>query len=202
MIKDRNIHYKYKKDFVPVATFTTFDGRSTGTGADDTLQDAVSEASLFELPDGGNGLGVVGLKQGTAGNIARNFFPLPSYWDTGNDIHVRVWWTEEGTSTSEITYNILYEELSLGAAPAAGSTELDTPLVADPHCGVANGINATKWGTINADSLSADYLIVDVEMEAESAGSLNAVLLGIEWAYLPKLTDGAQNKLTDDPTDA
>jgi len=192
MIRDKNIEYKYKKDFWPVGTFSTFAGAAGAT------VDAVSGRSLTEMAS----LGVVGLKQTTAGDIARNFLPLPSYWDTDNDIHVRVIWAEEGTSSSEITYKILYKELSFGQAPAAGATELDKVLVADPHCGVAEGVNATKWGTINAGSLSGDYLIVDVEMDAESAGGLSANLLGVEWAYIPKFTNGPQVNNQADPTDA
>ena len=193
MILDRNIKYKYKTEYWPVATFSCFAGASGAT------VDAVDGRSLTELT---NDLGIVGLKQPTEGDIVRHLLPTPSHWDTGNDLFVRCIWTEEGTSSSEITYTITYNELSFGDIPVAGSTALDTVLVADRHCGNANGINATKWGKINADSISADYLVLNVEMTTESAGSMQAVLLGIEWAYLPKLTDGAQHKLTTDPTDA
>lgn len=191
MILDRNIKYKYKKEYWPVATFSCFAGASGAT------VDAVNGRSLTEV----GSLGVVGLKQTTNGDVVRHLLAMPSDWDTANDIHVRALWTEEGTSSSEITYKVLYKELSFGAAPSAGATDLDTEIAADPHCGVANGLNATTWGTIDGGSLSGDYLIIDVEMDTESA-DLNAVLLGIEWAYLPKLTEGAQNKLADNPTDA
>ena len=196
MIKDRNIDYKLKKEYWPVATFSCF------AGAGGATVDAINGRALTEM----SSLGVVGLKQTTTGDTVRHLLPMPGHWDTGNDIHVRVIWAEEGSSAGEITYKIEYKGLSFGAAPTAvgdaGLQGLDKVLVADPHCGVAEGVNATKWGTVNADSLNADYLIVDVEMAAESAGGLSAVLLGIEWAYLPKLTPGAQETTQADPTDA
>tara|TARA_R110002167_G_scaffold58769_5_gene166501 strand:+ start:3997 stop:4593 length:597 start_codon:yes stop_codon:yes gene_type:complete len=198
MIKDRNIHYKYKKDFVPVTSFNTFDGQRDGTAATSLLVDTLSQSKLTEV----GALGVVGLKQPAAGAVARHLFPLPNYWDVGNDIFIRVIWSEEGTSSGEITYLVTYEELSFGAAPAAGGTPLDVVIAADPHCGVANGLNATTWGKINADSLVADYLVVDVEMDVESAAGLSAVMLGIEWAYLPKMTDGPQFGAAEIPEDA
>ena len=79
---------------------------------------------------------------------------------------------------------------------------LDTPIVADPHCETGSGINATKWGTIDANSLSADFITLDVEMTAEAADGMEAILFGIEWLYLPKLTDGPQVSDQADPTDA
>lgn len=191
MIQDRNINYKYKKDWQPITSFNTF------VGADGASVDALTGTALTEV----GSLGVVGLAQGTAGNKVRCMFPVPSYWDVENDIFVRVIWTDVGTTSNTATYIVTYNELSFGAAPAAGSTALDTVIAADAHCGVSNGINATTWGKINGNSISADYLVVDVEMDAES-GTLNAVTMGIEWAYLPKLTDGAQSAFVDAPTDA
>ena len=190
MIKDRNISYKYKKEYWPVGTFSCFAGASGAT------VDAVDANPLVALS------GVVGLKMPDPGDSVRHLFPMPSHWDTGNKIHCRAIWTDSGTSSNSITFSILYKEQTFGQAPLAGATDLDTKIVADPHCETGSGINATKWGTINADSLSADFITLDVEMHAEAADGMNAVLFGIERAYLPKLTDGPQVSDQADPTDA
>ncbi len=190
MIRDRNINYKYKTEYWPVGTFSCF------TGASGATVDAVDGNPLVGLS------GVVGLRMSAPDASVRHLFPMPSHWDTGNKIHCRAIWTDSGTSANSVTFSILYKEQTFGQAPVAGSTALDTKIVADPHCETGSGINATKWGTINADSLSADFITLDVELTAESADGMEAVLFGIEWAYLPKLTDGPQVSDQADPTDA
>ena len=191
MIRDKNIEYKYLHEFLPITAFNTFEGASGAS------TDATSGTELAEW----SSLGVVGLEQQSVGNQARCMLPVPSYWDTANDIFVRVIWTDPSTETNKATYIVTYNELSFGAAPSLSNTALDTPIEADAHSGVANTLNATKWGKINADSINADYLIVDVEMDAQGGG-LNPLTMGIEWAYLPKFTNGPQVNNQADPTDA
>ena len=190
MIKDKNIKYKFKKEYWPVGTFSCF------TGASGATVDAVDGNPLVALS------GVVGLRMSAPDALVRHLFPMPSHWDTGNNIHCRAIWTDSGSSDNSITFRILYNEQTFGQAPGAGATDLDTKIVADPHCETGSGINATKWGTINADSLSADFITLDVEMHAEAADGMEAVLFGIEWAYMPKLTDGPQHAAADVPADA
>jgi hypothetical protein len=199
MIKDRNIGYSYKREFIPVTSFNTFDGKRSGTSAASVLIDSLIGSSLVEI----GALGVVGLKQITAGHEARMLMPLPVYWDVDNDIFMRVLWSDEGTSDSLITYSVKYKQFRFGAAPAAADQPLDSLIAADAHGEIANGINATTWGKMDAGSLSRDndFLVIDVEMTTEGA-DLDPVLVGLEIAYLPKLTSGAQNKLTSDPEDA
>ena len=198
MIKDRNIHYKYKTEFMSAYTFNYYE---LATHIKGTIG---GNAKLAEI----GALGVVGVKLDAASEFARTTFPVPSYWDTGNKIFVRCIWSDNGTAGTagmEVTYSVLYQELEYDAAPAAavGTTVLDTVIGADAHNGVANTIHATPWGTINADSIasSTDYLTVDVELTADT-NDMDPVLVGIEWAYLPKLTDFPQVNDQPDPTDA
>ena len=194
MIKDKNISYKHLKEFLPITAFNTFEGASGAS------TDATSGTELGEWSD----FGIVGLEQQSVGNRARCMFPVPSYWDTENAIHVRVFWTDAGEATATASYIVTYQGLTLGAAPGSLATlseSLDTAIAADAHCGIAHGPNATKWGTINANKISGDMLIVDVEMDAQGGG-LNPLTLGIEWAYMPKFTDGPQHATADAPTDA
>jgi len=198
MIKDRNMSWKYKTEFMAAYNFnfyelaTTIKGTIGGTPA------------LSQI----GALGVVGVKLDHPAEFARLTFPVPSYWDTANELDVRCIWSDNGaggTDGMEVTFTVLYQEKTYGTAPTAAvsTTVLDSTIGADAHNGVADVIHATPWGTINADSIASttDYLTVDVELTADT-NDMDPILVGIEWAYLPKMTDGAQNQLTAKPTDA
>jgi len=198
MIKDRNIGYKYKTEFMSAYTFNFYE---LATHIKGTIGGA---AKLTEI----GALGVVGPKLDAVGEWARTTFPVPSYWDTENKIFVRCIWSDNGTAgTEDMTahFAVWYQEKAYGAAPTAviGTTALDSVIVADKHSGSADTIQATPWGAINADSIASatDYLTVDVELAAD-ANDLAPVLIGIEWAYVPKLTSGSQVSDLADPTDA
>ena len=205
MIKDRNIGYKYKTEFMPAYSFNYYE---LSTGATPPVQGTIGGASkLAEI----GALGVVGVKMVAAGQFARMTFPVPSYWDTENKIFVRCIWSDNGaggTAGMEVTWAVWYQKVAYSAAPVAGSGDgsaiaLDSLIGADAHGGVADVIHATKWGTIDAEKItpSTDYLVVDVELDAD-ANDMDPVLVGIEWAYLPKLTSGTQVSDNADPTDA
>jgi hypothetical protein len=201
MIKDRNIGYKYKTEFMSAYTFNYYE---LATHIKGTIGGA---SKLAEI----GALGVVGVKPVNADEFARLTFPVPSYWDTENKIFVRCLWSDNGTALTagmEVTWAVWYQEKAFSTAPVAGSgagnaTALDDPIAADAHTGVADVIHATQWGMINAGqiALATDYLTVDVEL-AVDANDMDPVLVGIEWAYLPKLTSGTQASDQADPTDA
>jgi hypothetical protein len=59
----------------------------------------------------------------------------------------------------------------------------------------ANALQVTSAGKLGAGTISSDNqaVVIDVEMEAFAAGLSEAKLfLGVEMAYIPKFTDGAQ----------
>lgn len=198
MIKDRNISYKYKTEFMSAYTFNYYE---LATHIKGTIG---GTAKLAEI----GALGVVGVKLDAADEFARLTFPVPSYWDTGNKIFVRCIWSDNGTAGTEnmeAHFAVWYQEKTYGTAPTAamGTTALDTVIVADKHSGSADTIQATPWGTVDADSIASatDYLTVDVELAVDT-NDLAPVLVGVEWAYLPKLTSGPQVNDNSDPTDA
>jgi hypothetical protein len=193
MIRDRNINYKYKTEFIAAYNFNFYE-------LDTTIKGTVGGTpALAEIGT----LGVVGVKLDATGEFARLAFPVPSYWDTGNKLFTRVIWSDNTANTNSVTFAVKYQELAYGAAPIAtlSGTGLDTLIVADAHSGTANTINATPWGTINADAIDSDYLVVDVSLTTDGS-NLDPVVIGIEWAYLPKLTEGPQVSDQADPTDA
>ena len=205
MIKDRNIGYKYKTEFMSAYTFNYYE---LSTGTTPPVQGTIGGAAkLAEIGD----LGVVGVKTLNAGEFARLTFPVPSYWDTANKIFVRCIWSDNGTAGTEnmeAHWAVWYQEKTYGTAPLAASgagnaTALDSLIPADKHSGSADTIQATPWGTVNAGSIASttDYLTVDVELDVDT-NDLDPVLVGIEWAYLPKLTAGPQVNDNVDPTNA
>jgi len=198
MIKDRNIGYKYKTEFMSAYTFNYYE---LATHIKGTIGGA---SKLSEI----GALGVVGVKPTGADDFARLTFPVPSYWDTENKIFVRCIWSDNGaggTAGMEVTWAVWYQEKAYSTAPTAamGTTALDSVIAADAHTGVADVIHATKWGAIDAGQIASttDYLTVDVELAADG-NDMDPVLVGIEWAYVPKLTSGTQVSDLADPTDA
>lgn len=201
MIKDRNIGYKYKTEFMSAYTFNYYE---LATHIKGTIG---GTAKLTEI----GALGVVGVKLDAAEEFARLTFPVPSYWDTENKIFVRCIWSDNGTAGTEnmtVTWAVWYQKKVYGSAPVAGSgsgnaAALDSLIPADKHTGTANTIQATPWGAINAGQIASttDYLTVDVELGVD-ANDMDPVLVGIEWAYVPKLTSGSQVSDLADPTNA
>ena len=195
MIRDKNINYKYKTEFIAAYNFNFYE-------LDTTIKGTVGGTpALAET----GALGVVGVKLDATGKFARLTFPVPSHWDTANKMFARVIWSDNTANTSSVTFAVKYQELAYGAAPIAtlSGSALDTLIVADAHSNVANAINATPWGTINADAIASatDYLAVDVSLTTDGS-NIDPIVVGIEWAYLPKLTDGPQVSDQADPTDA
>ena len=206
MIKDRNIGYKYKRDWFPATGFNSFevvvDDESDGAATEEataTLSGAVGGAPpLTEI----GALGVVGAKMDTAGDFLRMMMPLPSHWDLDNDIHVRVLWSDDATNAAHsITWKVLWKSFQFQQAPAAADTLIT--LSADSNSTVANSIDATPWGTLNGGTWSEDlgFLVFDVECDVD-ANNLDPVFVGLEVAYIPKLTSGTQVSDQSAPTDA
>lgn len=196
MIKDRNIGYKYKKDWFPATGFNSFE---LAEATPNTMSGTVGGAPLWtEI----GSLGVTGVIMDTAGDFLRMMLPLPSHWDLDNDIHFRVLWSDGATNSAQtITWKLLWKSFQFQEAPAAADTLVT--IDADPNSTVSNSIDATTWGTLGGGTWSNDlgFLVLDVECDVDGS-NLDPIFVGLEVAYLPKLTSGAQNKLTPDPEDA
>jgi len=195
MIKDRNIGYTYKREWFPVNTWNCW---HTVGGV--LTMSTTGSAELQQAAEG-----MIGAKFDT-NNLGSLIMPKPSEWDFENDVFVRVIWSDQGGSDSAVTWTFNWRNFSFGAANATPTGVLDTVLESDAHGKTNDGVNATKWGKLSGGSITPvsegeSFVRFDVKLTVDS-GNIDPVLHGVEVAYLPKLTDGAQNKLTDDPTDA
>jgi hypothetical protein len=205
MIKDRNIGYKHKREWFPATGFNTF---LPGEGAPNTMaslvhgETGIGGAPPWKAIGASGGLGVVGVFMDTAGDFLRMMLPLPSHWDVDNDIHFRVLWSDNAVNAAQsITWKLLWKSFQFQQAPAAAD-ELIT-LTADANSTVAHSIDATQWGTLNGGTWSEDlgFLVLDVECDVD-ASNLDPIFIGLEVAYIPKLTSGVQVSDQQRPSDA
>jgi hypothetical protein len=197
MIKDRNIDYRYSRQWIPATSFNTFVGASGASVAGGT-----AVTTLPTLTQVG-ALGPVGALFADPNDLLRLTMPTPHAWDLDNDIFFRVLWSDGATTTGSVTWKILWKTFQFQAAPAAADTVLARPIEAQLDTATANVVNATTWGRLAASSIdtNAAFLVLDVEMDAD-AGNINPIMIGLEVAYLPKLTDGTQNNDNAAPADA
>ena len=190
MILDRNIKYKYKTEFFPVTSFNSFIGT------------AASQSMAGNLLEAGGDNGYSALEMNNDDDIARLVMPIPSHWDTANDMFFRVLYVHElGPST--VNYAVKFKQSAFGAAisGAHDGGALDTAIPSDTSTG-SDALDATAWGTMNGGTLLSTNDVVCIDINSANGTSVVTQLVGFEVAYLPKLTDGAQNKLADNPTDA
>ena len=142
--------------------------------------------------------GVGGWTFPLSGDTVRYMMTRPSHWDIDNDIFVRVIYaTGSTTSADTITWKVLHSRNAFGAAPAAPTTELDTLIAQDTLTGAAaaSEVRASPAGKIDASTIvdTSDFLVFDVELDAFAAGLTESKqMLGLEFAYVPKLTEFPQ----------
>tara|TARA_R100000008_G_scaffold53684_1_gene32658 strand:- start:4737 stop:5330 length:594 start_codon:yes stop_codon:yes gene_type:complete len=197
MILDRNIKYKYQSLYFPAAAFDWKPGSADNQDAGDGNDDLVEVGTT----------GFVGWKFDADPSDDQVFItmPTPTNVDWDNDVFYRVIWAAATSSDLSLTesFAISAAEVAFGAAPAtsaptAFATVSDTP-------SAINVPLATPWAKANSSTTdgiagTSDILRVFVDCTTDTANDPR--LIGLELKYLPKLTDGAQHKLTTDPTDA
>lgn len=190
MIKDRNINYKYKTEFFPTSSFNSF-----------VAADSISSGHAAALVEAGGDNGYSSMLMDNDLDLARLVAPIPSHWDTANDMFFRVLYVVTGGS-STVNYVFTFKQSAFGAAIAGAASvpALDTPIASDTSTG-SDALDATAWGKMNGGTLLSTSDVVCIDLTANSTAS-NTQLVGLEVAYLPKLTDGAQNRQTNDPTNA
>lgn len=196
MIKDRNIGYQYKREWFSVTNFNCW--HVTGGVLTCTTTGSAEIAQTAE--------GLTGAKFTGTGNLAAMVMPKPSGWDFDNDIFVRALWSDQGASDSSVTFEFLWRNFSFGAANATPTGTLTTVIEADRHGEVNDGVNATRWGKLGAGTITPvtsaeSFVRFDVKLTADG-GNIDPVFLGLEVAYIPKLTSGSQVSDQAAPTDA
>lgn len=204
MIKDRNIGYKYKRDWFPATGFNTYEHHAVDENDARTAFHRPTVGGSEGLVEIGS-LGVVGASMDTEDDFLRMMLPLPSHWDVDNDIHFRVLWSDGADDDAHsITWKLLWNSFQFQQAPAAGVDDATAlTFTADANSTVSNSIDATTWATLNGGTWSEDlgFLVFDVECHVDFS-DLEPILVGLEVAYLPKLTSGTQVSDQADPTDA
>jgi len=201
-LKDRNIDYGYQTRTVYANQMASFFIPTEATP--NVITEMLTGLVWAEV----GALGLGGITTTTDGNLLRDvlFLGDGSNIDWANDVHARILWTDGGTGTDNVTWKFTHNAIAFGAAYAAATTVLDTLIAADPHCGVANGVNGTTWGIIDGSTITdtqgtADFVVFDIEMDTEAA-DIDPIFLGYQLKYIPKLTSGAQTVFSATPTDA
>ena len=198
MIRDRNIGYRYKKHFLPATAFNCY----TTEGVNEDLSSIVNVTTVLTAVDTDK---YVGALTGGADDIIRLASPLPGDWDFGNDMFFRVVYSDAavgGTATQSLTVKL--DVFGFGNAITAPATALTTVIAVDSSSG-DDKVDATPWGkldggTIDPDGTASDFWVVDIEHREGDTEPVT--IIGLEVAYLPKLTDFPQVNDQPEPTDA
>jgi hypothetical protein len=193
MIRDRNIEWARQREFIPVAQMDV-----TGAGVSHhSTAPALGELGTLDLTD----------MPMTADDIVTKTMFFPSYWDTKQEIGVRVIWTAVGNdaTTDAATWIILYDQVDEDEQIILPATVLSVPITALDVYGFSTTSNMKKTsrGIINAntfDEAALDGLFTfSVELQAVTTfGADEVSLLGTLWDYYPRWTVGGPNTNKDD----
>ena len=196
MIKDHNIAWNVKREFITVQEMTgwleaTNLMTSLGTGAA-LLQEPVAAAQL------------AGMAIGAAGDEIFHLWKIPSDLDRDKPIQMRIWFSHASTDTDNPDWLISMKGLADGDALSAATSSADATFTfpALAVAAVANALEKTAWKATSATSkLSATDIFAMLAIECNGLGSASAdeiTLLGIEIAYTIKATGDSQKRdLTD-----
>jgi hypothetical protein len=200
MIKDRNIHYKYQSLYFPAAAFDKVDdgtsGQDAGAGDDNFEEVATTGFMAWQFAGGDDQIHVS--------------MVTPTNIDWDNDVFYRVIWAAASGGASVETFLLKADEVAFGTAPKVAVADVDSLTAFATLTDTPSAINvplATPWGKADSSTSggiagTTDVLRIFVDCSTDDTSTNDPRLIGLEIQYLPKLTDGAQNKLTDDPTDA
>ena len=204
MIKDRNIGYKYKKDWFPATSFNCYSLVDGGADGPETLTSNTNGAPVQTKV---GSIGIAGTILEDVGDFIRLTMPMPSHWDYDNDIFFRVLWIDGAIDAGQsVTFTIkwkTYQFQQVLVAGVGGGGSDSITIAADANSTVSDSLDATTWGKLNAGTWGDDVSFVALDVELTTDGSnLDPVVAGLEVAYIPKLTSGSQVSDQDAPTDA
>ena len=191
MIKDRNIAWNLKREFLSFAQFAGISvdrTASLGAGAA-VFQEVVAAAEIS------------GLAINQAGDEIYHLWKLP--WDLDRDqpVQARIWFTHSSTDTDNPDWVIEMKGLGVGEAPSdAGDTPDETltfPALA--VAATADALEKTSWQSTGDAPFDADDIFAQIMVECNGLGSATGdeiTALGVELAYTIKAT-GAKREATD-----
>ncbi len=184
MIKDRNIAFQVKREFIHVAHMTglAVDRLESLGGGAAVFQEIVAAAELS------------GLAIAADGDEIYHLWKIP--WDLDRDqpLQARLWFTHSSTDADDPDWLVELKGLAVGAAPSdAGATPdeaLTFPALAVST--TADALEKTSWQSTGSNAaIAAADIFMQMMIECNAmVGSANEIsLLGIELAYVVKMTD-------------
>ena len=194
MIKDRNIAWKVKREFISVYDML---GRAA-----DMVAILGPGAPVFHEPLAA--AEIAGLAIAAAGDEIHHLWKIP--WDLDRDqpVQIRIHFIHSATDADDPDWLISLKGIANQAAITAATASADETLTF-PALAVSetdDSLEKTAWQSTgqNAAIAAADHF-VQMAVEANGLGSASAneiTLLGIEIAYTVKACD-AKREMTDDP---
>lgn len=187
MIRDFNIEWLVQRKVLLAQAFQTY---VTGAGV------AAGDPVFQEIGT----TGISGIQIAAAGDMVATIWD-PADVDIRKKMRFRVIYTQSSTTVTDtvdwiVTYTPLILEATVIIAPV---TALSTAItLADASSGVANTIQASDWGTLNAATLADTVRLVSLNVEADGIGTYSAnevSMLGLEIEYTPRLTAGTRRNI-------
>ena len=177
MIKDKNIEWNVRREFIPAAHMLGLSVdrvSSLGAGAA-VFQEVVAAAELS------------GLAINQAGDEIYHLWKLPWDMDRGMPIQARIWFIHASTDADTPDWVIEGKGLAAGEAMSDGGDTPDFTLTfpAKAVAAVANALEKTSW-QVAAANLGLTDIFAQLMIECNGLGSASAdeiSLLGIEIAY-------------------
>ena len=196
MIKDQNIAWNVKREYITVQEMTGWleaTNLLTSLGAGVAVMGEVLAAAQL-----------AGMVVGAAGDEIFHLWKIP--WDLDRDqpIHARIHFAHATTDADDPDWKIFLKGLSHHQAFTAANSSADATLTfpALAVAELANSYEKTSWQmTSGTSKLAADDIFAMIATECNGLGSAGAGeinLLGIEIAYTIKATGESQKRdLTD-----
>ena len=139
-------------------------------------------------------VGTVGLFMDDAGDMLSMMFPVPRNLNPTHPIGVRVVFaTGSPTAADEVEWIVLFDVITEGSAIAVGSTALDTVIGSQALSGVADALEYSARGVINANAVTEaqmsnniSFFSMLVEAQAFTGITEDVIFLGLAIDYMPK----------------
>jgi hypothetical protein len=203
MIRDRNIEYQWRKEFIP---WTAFGGIyklengtpnkliSAATAASDSPEVAVvaSTNAVLMNPNGADEL------------LCTVWVPASDI-DWAQDVWFRCAYSTSVTDADAITWTLTYEKLAAPAAiPSTINDELDTVIAADTASVTGDALQFSPVGKVNGETVAGNdadtFLALQVKLDAYAGSNGEVSFHGLQIAYTPRFTVSAVNNVP--PMDA
>lgn len=189
MIKDKNIAWKLKREFVSVYEMM---GRAA-----DMVTGLGTGAPTFQEVGSTN---LAGLAIGAVGDEFFHLWKIPWDLDRGQPVQMRLIFSHSSTDADEPAWNIKLKGLANQVAVSSAASTPDETLTfaALEIAEVAHALEKTSWqSTAVKGAIALADLFVQMAIKCTDLGSAGAseiTLLGVEIAYVIEATTGRRQK--------